>query len=82
MSQAAGATATPSVDKNMSMCRSVNERAYDWALSHADPTVRARFEEHGEPFVMVDDQEVSHVATTYMAWKGQEVTQGIASTPP
>jgi len=40
----------------MSMCKDVNQAAYDWALSKADPTVRANFLKNGEKFVMVDDK--------------------------
>lgn len=42
--------------KNMTMCRAVNQAAYDWALTNADPSVRAKFEASGEPFAMVDDK--------------------------
>jgi len=54
--KAAGISASSDVDSNMTICRAINERAYMWALEHADAEVRAAFEAHGEPFVMVDDQ--------------------------
>lgn len=48
---------SPALDKNASLCKDVNQLAYDWALDNADPTVRDRFLQVGEPFVMVDDVE-------------------------
>lgn len=53
----------PSVDKNYTLCRAANEAAYQWALKHAEPAVRSRFEADGEPFVMVDDVESGFGAT-------------------
>lgn len=44
-------------DMNMSICRDINQLAYDWALNNADPSVKAAFEAHGEPMVMVDDKK-------------------------
>ena len=41
--------------KNMTLCKNANQMAWDWAMSNADPAVRARFLKFGEPFVMVDD---------------------------
>jgi len=55
--EAAGVPAkdTKNIDNNLTMCSAVNNAAYQWALSNADPAVRARFEANGEPFVIVDD---------------------------
>lgn len=44
------------LDNNMSICRNVNQAAYEWALDHADPSVRSRFEKQGIPMMMVDDK--------------------------
>jgi len=49
--------------KNVTMCRTVNQMAYDWALAHAEESVRKDFLAHGEPFVMVDDKEATIGAT-------------------
>jgi len=70
--EAAGATASSDVDKNMTICRTVNERAYAWALANADPMVRERFEARGEPFVMVDDQEAP-IGITGPTWIKKEL---------
>lgn len=59
-------------DKNMTMCRAVNELAYVWALQHADASVRARFEAEGEPFVMVDDKPAS-IGITGPQWIKDEL---------
>eukprot|EP00940_MAST-03C_sp_MAST-3C-sp2_P001800 g1800.t1 len=42
---------------NYTICRSINQRALDWALDNADPEVRQEYEKSGEPLVMVDDKE-------------------------
>jgi len=44
---------------NFTFCRLINEQAYEWALTHAEASVRARFEADGEPLVMVDDKEAT-----------------------
>lgn len=59
-------------DKNMSMCRDVNDRAWRWALQHADADVRARFEKEGEPFVMVDDKPAT-IGITGPEWIKDEL---------
>lgn len=48
-------TASGDLDKSADVCKNINKAAYDWALSHAEASVRARFDKLGEPFVMVDD---------------------------
>ncbi len=46
----------PDTDKNnVSICKSINEAAYEWALSHASDVARARFEKLGQPYRFVDD---------------------------
>merc|ERR1719326_1887742 len=55
--EAAGLTPPAGIDKNQSVCRAINQAAYDWALGHADSAVRATFLAHGTPMVMVDDVE-------------------------
>jgi len=50
-------TASPNLDKNLDTCKNINKAAFDWALSHAESSVKARFEKSGEPMVMVDDVE-------------------------
>lgn len=38
--EAAGLGKQPgSLDKNMSICRGINQKAYDWALNHAEASV-------------------------------------------
>jgi hypothetical protein len=54
---AVGLTPPSDVDKNYTICRRANEMAWEWALQHAEETVRQRFEQRGEKFVMVDDKE-------------------------
>jgi len=70
--EAINATAPSSVDKNMTICRGINQAAYDWALSHADADVRAAFDAEGEPFVMVDDQEAP-IGITGPTWIKKEL---------
>jgi len=50
-------TASPDLDKVSDMCKKINQAAWDWALNHAEPSVKSRFESVGEPMVMVDDVE-------------------------
>jgi hypothetical protein len=58
--------------KNMSLCRSANRMAWDWALANADPAVRSRFQKSGEPFVMVDDV-VAPIGWTGPTWIKKEL---------
>lgn len=39
-----------------SRCKTINQRAYDWALNHTDPTTLARFRKHGVPMIMGEDK--------------------------
>eukprot|EP00656_Telonema_subtile_P021149 TRINITY_DN2218_c0_g1_i1.p1 TRINITY_DN2218_c0_g1~~TRINITY_DN2218_c0_g1_i1.p1 ORF type:complete len:497 (-),score=100.11 TRINITY_DN2218_c0_g1_i1:145-1635(-) len=59
-------------DKNNSMCKVVNQAAYDWALAHADPSVKAQFLQHGEPFVIVDDKPAP-IGVTGPSWIKDEL---------
>eukprot|EP00939_MAST-03C_sp_MAST-3C-sp1_P000305 g305.t1 len=51
----------PSVDfdaldkNNVSVCKSINEAAYEWALEHAGDAAAARFRKIGQPFRFGDD---------------------------
>jgi hypothetical protein len=63
---------TDKTDKNMSMCRAINQQAWDWALGHADSAVRADFEKNGEPFVMVDDK-AAPIGVTGPQWIKDEL---------
>ena len=58
--------------KNLTICRDVNQAAYDWALAHADATVKAQFLAHGTPFVMVDDKEAP-IGITGPTWIKNEL---------
>ena len=70
---AAGVNATNGdVDKNTTMCRSVNQAAYDWALNHAEASVKTRFLSNGLPLVMVDDVEAP-IGITGPTWIKQVV---------
>lgn len=45
-----------SVDKkNVSICKSINQAAYEWALENAGEVARKRFETVGQAFVFADD---------------------------
>eukprot|EP00326_Haptolina_ericina_P037649 CAMPEP_0181249428 /NCGR_PEP_ID=MMETSP1096-20121128/45754_1 /TAXON_ID=156174 ORGANISM="Chrysochromulina ericina, Strain CCMP281" /NCGR_SAMPLE_ID=MMETSP1096 /ASSEMBLY_ACC=CAM_ASM_000453 /LENGTH=165 /DNA_ID=CAMNT_0023346775 /DNA_START=279 /DNA_END=776 /DNA_ORIENTATION=+ len=66
------ATANKSIDHNYTVCRAINQAAYDWALSRADPDVRSAFEAHGEPLVMVDDVEAP-IGVTGPTWIKKEL---------
>lgn len=70
--EAAGLKPSSAIDKNATMCREINQAAWDWALAHAEPSVRATFEAHGEPFVMVDDKEAP-IGITGPTWIKQEL---------
>jgi len=70
--KAAGVAASSAVDKNMTICRDINERAVTWALTNADPDVRKAFEAHGEPLVMVDDQ-AAPIGITGPTWIKKEL---------
>jgi hypothetical protein len=50
---------TEDLDQGTNNCKLINEQSYQWALENAEPSVRQTFEEYGEPYVMVDDVEVS-----------------------
>ena len=58
--------------KNLTLCREANQLAWDWALSNADASVRARFAKSGEPFVMVDDVEAP-IGLTGSTWIKKEL---------
>lgn len=40
---------------NVSICKSINEAAYEWALGQASDVARKRFEANGQPYRFVDD---------------------------
>ena len=48
---------TEDLDQGTNNCKLINEQSYQWALENAEPSVRATFEQYGEPYVMVDDVE-------------------------
>jgi len=66
-------------DNNMTMCKAINQRAYDWALANAETSVRARFEKDGEAFVMVDDK-VATIGITGPEWIKDELVYTRAKT--
>jgi len=70
--EAAGLDAPSSVDSNLTFCKDINQLAYDWALQHAESSVRAQFEAHGEPFVIVDDK-VATIGITGPEWIKDEL---------
>lgn len=55
--KAAAGGGSPKDDKNYTICKSINQAAYDWALAHADPLVKQRFLDAGELYQFVDDVE-------------------------
>lgn len=65
-------TASGDLDKVSDMCKNVNKAAFDWALVHAEASVKARFEKSGEPMVMVDDVEAT-IGATGPAWIKDEL---------
>merc|ERR1712094_154274 len=54
------------------MCKAINQMAYDWALAHAEASVRSRFEQEGEPFVIVDDKQ-AQIGVTGPQWIADEL---------
>jgi hypothetical protein len=61
------------VDKqNLTLCRHANQMSWDWALANADATVRSRFLQSGEPFVMLDDK-VAPIGLTGPTWIQKEL---------
>lgn len=52
---------------NTGICKSINQAAYDWALSKASPKALARFKAHGQPFVFVEDLK-SGIGITGPTW--------------
>ena len=69
---AAGLNGTGADDKNMSICRSVNEAAWTWALAHAEQGVREHHAANGLPLVMVDDKEAP-IGITGPTWIKKEL---------
>merc|ERR1712185_105057 len=67
-----GLDADSSLDKNYTICRSVNQAAYDWALEHADAEVASRFLKTGIKFVMVDDKTAT-IGITGPEWIKDEL---------
>jgi len=70
--EAAGMSGDSSLDSNMTMCKAINQLAYDWALDNAEASARAKFEKDGEPFVMVDDK-VATIGITGPEWIKDEL---------
>jgi len=58
---------------NTSICRSINEAAYEWALATASSTARARFHKHGTPLRMVADTW-SRIGITGPTWIHNKLT--------
>jgi len=65
-------TASGDLDKVSDMCKNINKAAFDWALEHAEASVKARFQKSGEPMVMVDDVEAT-IGATGPAWIKDEL---------
>jgi len=68
-----------SVDDNMTICRDVNQAAYDWAIAHADPSIRSQFLSHGTPMIMVDDK-AAPIGITGPTWIKSELVFTKTST--
>lgn len=49
------ATLADTDPENESFCAQINARAYEWALNHAPPATRSRFESLGTPLVFDED---------------------------
>jgi len=69
---AIGGGGSSAADKNNTICQLINERAYDWALAHAAPSVRAAFESDGEPMIMVEDV-AAPIGATGPTWIAKEL---------
>jgi len=65
-------TASSDLDKVADMCKNINKAAFTWALSHAEPAVKSRYEQSGEPMVMVDDVEAT-IGITGPEWIKDEL---------
>merc|ERR1719263_1086516 len=65
-------TASPKLDKVSDMCKNINKAAFSWALRHAESSVKSRFEQRGEPMVMVDDVEAK-IGITGPEWIKNEL---------
>jgi len=68
--EAAGVTNTnySALDRhNTSICQTINQAAYDWALSKAAPKTLKRFQAKGQPYVFVADQWTS-IGVTGPEW--------------
>lgn len=65
-------TASPDLDKVSDLCKNINQAAFNWALNHAEPSVKSRYETCGEPMVMVDDVEAT-IGITGPEWIKDEL---------
>jgi hypothetical protein len=65
-------TSSSDLDNVNDMCKNINQAAFDWALAHAEDSVRSRFESSGEPMVMVDDVEAT-IGITGPEWIQDEL---------
>merc|ERR1711865_1163090 len=69
---AAGQETPSSIDYNLTVCQAINQKAWDWALKHADTQTRTQFLSSGEPFVMVADVKAS-IGVTGPEWIADEM---------
>merc|ERR1711937_912401 len=72
LSDAVGLKPSSSVDTNTSICKAINQMAWDWALAHAESKVKETFDAQGEPFVMVDDKRAG-IGATGPQWIADEM---------
>lgn len=54
-----GKTDTPFSVDDPDFCKMANEKAYQWALDHADTKTKARYTQHGQPFTFGKDIQKS-----------------------
>jgi hypothetical protein len=65
-------TASSNLDKVSDMCKNINKAAFDWALANAESSVKSRYQQKGEPMVMVDDVEAT-IGITGPEWIKDEL---------
>lgn len=76
---AAGLDASSSVDTNLTICQDINQKAWDWAVAHAETETLAQFQADGEPFVMVADKKAT-IGATGPQWIADEMVYTRVST--
>lgn len=69
---ASGVGGSSASDANLTVCKEINQKAYEWALANAGAAARAAFEAHGEPMVMVDDV-AAPIGITGPTWIAREL---------